>query len=85
MPGSGAEVLLSYSQENDLSAQLQHLTWCFTVGTRNYDVAMKVRWIYKEEFQLLLRLAGFSRWVLYGGFDKAPYEGEGEMVWIVEK
>ena len=30
---------------------------------------MTARWIYKEEFQLLLRLAGFSRWQLFGTYD----------------
>ena len=27
---------------------------------------MTGRWIFKDEFQLLLRLGGFSRWECYG-------------------
>ena len=42
--------------------------------------------IYKREFELLLRLAGFKRWQVYGGFDYQPLESSNqEMVWIIEK
>jgi SAM-dependent methyltransferase len=30
------------------------------------------RWIYKGEMALLLRVAGFGRWEIYGGFDRQP-------------
>jgi ubiquinone/menaquinone biosynthesis C-methylase UbiE len=41
--------------------------------------------IYKREFELLLMLAGFKRWQVYGGFDYQPLEShEQEMVWIIE-
>ncbi len=42
--------------------------------------------IYKREFELLLSLAGFKRWHVYGGFDYQPLESyKQEMVWIIEK
>jgi hypothetical protein len=42
--------------------------------------------IYKREFILLLRLAGFSKWQVYGGFDYQPLNSsKQEMVWIIEK
>lgn len=31
-----------------------------------------VRWIYKAEMELLLRVAGFARWKILGGFDGRP-------------
>ena len=31
-----------------------------------------IRWIYKNEMELLLRLAGFARWEIFGGFDGRP-------------
>lgn len=34
------------------------------------------RWIYKTEMELLLRLAGFERWQIFGGFDRHPLESE---------
>ena len=42
--------------------------------------------IYKKEFELLLRLAGFGKWSVYGNFDQRPLTSyKQEMVWIVEK
>ncbi|MCC6013851.1 MAG: class I SAM-dependent methyltransferase [Candidatus Verstraetearchaeota archaeon] len=42
--------------------------------------------IYKREFELLLRLAGFRKWEVYGGFDYKPLTSyKQEMVWIIEK
>jgi len=35
-----------------------------------------VRWIYKEEMALLLRVAGFRRWEIFGGFDRRPLTEE---------
>jgi SAM-dependent methyltransferase len=31
-----------------------------------------IRWIYKHEMELLLRVAGFERWQIYGDFDRHP-------------
>jgi len=31
-----------------------------------------MRWIYMHEMELLLRLAGFARWNILGGFDGRP-------------
>jgi hypothetical protein len=47
---------------------------------------MDVRWVYREEFKLLLRLAGFSEWKLYGDFGKSDYDAaSSEMIWIAHK
>ena len=35
-----------------------------------------LRWIYKHEMELLLRLAGFARWRILGGFDGRPLAHE---------
>ena len=41
--------------------------------------------IYKKEFELLLRLAGFKKWKVHGGFNYEPLKSyRQEMVWIVE-
>ena len=46
----------------------------------------ELAYIYKREFELLLRLAGFSSWQVYGGFDYQPLESiNQEMVWIINK
>jgi ubiquinone/menaquinone biosynthesis C-methylase UbiE len=42
--------------------------------------------IYKREFELLLSLAGFKRWQVYGSFEYQALESyKQEMVWIIEK
>ena len=35
-----------------------------------------IRWIYKAEMELLLRIAGFARWRILGGFDGRPLRHE---------
>jgi len=42
----------------------------------------ELRWSFRFELELLLRVAGFSRWDVRGGFDGRPLEREAdEMVW----
>ncbi len=43
-----------------------------TADVRHYEFAL--RWTYKAEMELLLHLAGFSRWEILGGFDRRPLE-----------
>jgi ubiquinone/menaquinone biosynthesis C-methylase UbiE len=46
----------------------------------------RVAFIYKREFELLLYLAGFKKWKVYGGFDYEPLKSSKQrMVWIVKK
>ncbi len=41
-------------------------------------------YIYKKEFELLLRLAGYREWKVYGGFKKEKLvKSKQEMVWII--
>jgi SAM-dependent methyltransferase len=39
---------------------------------------MDLRWTYKFEMELLLRVAGFSKWEIAGGFDRRPLEKESD-------
>jgi SAM-dependent methyltransferase len=48
--------------------------------------AFTLRWTYKAEMELLLRLSGFTRWDVRGGFDGQPLEKDtDEMVWTAWK
>lgn len=38
------------------------------------EFPMTGRWIFKDEFQLLLRVAGFNRWECYGSPERDPLE-----------
>jgi SAM-dependent methyltransferase len=52
------------------------------------DFPMTARWIFKEEFQLLLRLAGFSRWEAFSTPQGEPLVvglDETYSYWVVEK
>jgi SAM-dependent methyltransferase len=40
--------------------------------TRTHRFATTQRWVYRAEFELLLRAAGFTRWEILGGWDRAP-------------
>lgn len=46
----------------------------------------QLAFIYKREFELLLRLAGFRKWKVCAGFNRKPLKSyKQEMVWIIEK
>jgi SAM-dependent methyltransferase len=45
-----------------------------------------LRWIYKAEMELLLRVAGFARWEVAGGFDGRPLARDTDlMIWTAWK
>ncbi|MCJ7450143.1 MAG: hypothetical protein MUP58_00165 [Candidatus Nanohaloarchaeota archaeon QJJ-9] len=55
-------------------------------GKLVWENDFKTKLVSKREFELLLKLVGFSDWKVYGGFDKQELEStEQEAVWIVEK
>lgn len=81
-PIKGSSVDISFFYTNDIVNQLQTGLMRFTFDGHSYDYEMQMRWIYKEEFQLLLRLAGFSKWEVYGSFSKKPFRHtDCEMIW----
>lgn len=75
--------------KNDLVAQRQTIGWVLQDidghgnVVRTADLSLSLRWIYKSEFELLLKAAGYTRWTVYGGFNGEALEREDqEMVWI---
>lgn len=83
---SNRRIDLYYKQQNLISDQLQHIQWKFVTEDGELLSDMRVRWIYKEEFQLLLRLAGFENWALLGDFDGTTFStNSSEMIWIATK
>jgi len=67
----------------------QIIEFTFTWKKDNHIISgfrSRLALIYKREFELLLRLAGFKKWQVYGGFNYQPLESyKQEMVWVVEK
>jgi len=86
-PETGRFLRLYDGRRLDLATQTQHSRIAIeeldaggqVAGTHRF-VAV-VRWIYPSEMELLLRLAGFDRWEVAGGFDGRPAAGhEGAIV-----
>ena len=82
---TGAAIKVAFRQVNDFSQQVQHITWQFQMVGTTEETHMLVRWIYRDEFESLAKSSGFRVTAVYSGFDKTPYSGDGEMVWILEK
>lgn len=80
-PESGRPIRQRIVCQYDFDQQ-QVLDRCFIkYDEESEDFPMTARWIFKEEFQLLLRLAGFERWECFGtpegdplvvGLDETP-------------
>jgi SAM-dependent methyltransferase len=72
----------------DFNDQLD-LNQCFIeYEDERAEFSMNGRWIFKEEFQLLLRLAGFARWECFATPEGDPLEvglGETQSYWVVYK
>jgi hypothetical protein len=88
LPDSGRVFQASDSLRRDLVNQLNHVTFhfdeCWSDGAAgtSFDVRITLRWVYKGEFALLLRAAGFERWQVCGGFEGEPLlRDDQEMVW----
>lgn len=67
--------------------QLIRVEWIFEdeKGKKKKLLKIHLCYIYKKEFELLLELAGFKKWTVYGGFKKEKLKNEKqEMVWIIE-
>ena len=87
-PQTGRQISVWFKKTVDLGEQTEHYQWFFAYDGEKAAVSMTARWIYKEEFQLLLRLVGFSRWQLFGTHDGQPYAGSketGTTYWVVER
>jgi SAM-dependent methyltransferase len=55
-------------------------------GELLWETEFDLKPIYRREMELLVRLAGFSEWEVYGDFDRSPLTPESdEQVWVVER
>jgi SAM-dependent methyltransferase len=50
---------------------------------REVAVTLRLAWVFKPQMELLLRCAGFSRWAIYGGFDRRPLVNDDDEI-VVE-
>jgi SAM-dependent methyltransferase len=87
-PETGLPIRQRLVGRSDFNQQLI-LDRCFIeYEGQSEDFPMTGRWIFKEEFQLLLRLAGFKHWKCFGtaeGEQLIVGREEAFSYWIVEK
>lgn len=58
----------------------------YSEGELLWETEFDLKPVYRREFELLVRLAGFSEWTVYGDFDRSPLTPESdEQVWVVER
>jgi SAM-dependent methyltransferase len=60
-------------------------TLTLSVRGPNGESTMALAWLSAEEWQALLDQAGFEVEALYGWFDRRPFTGGEDMVWIARK
>jgi len=71
---------------NETEQIVESRYWEIRDGRKVDSYKIRLALIYKREFELLLRLAGFTKWRVYGGFKKEELKSsKQEMVWIIEK
>lgn len=87
-PETGLPIRQRITARHDFNNQLI-LDRCFIeYEGEEVDFPMTGRWIFKDEFQLLLRLGGFQRWEVFGTPEGDPLEvrlEETHSYWILYK
>ena len=81
---------IAVTSESYFTDEPNQIVQCiFRINRQGRQVAIqkfRLALIYKKEFEFLLRLAGFSKWKVFGGFKKEKLtSSRQEMVWIIEK
>jgi hypothetical protein len=81
-PTTGLPVRIYDTRTFDRIAQIQHsVNEIQELDAQGQVVvthrsATSIRWIFRNEMELLLQIAGFVRWEIYGDFDRRPLENE---------
>jgi SAM-dependent methyltransferase len=82
----GEEEVRRYSTvSNDAARQLLHVRyrherWRGDAKVSDETTELRLRWLYRYELEHLLARAGFEPVAFYRGFDRAPFDGTGEIV-----
>ena len=87
-PETGRPIRQRLDGRFDFNHQLT-LDRCFIeYDDEREEFSMNGRWIFKEEFRLLLRLAGFEQWQYFSTPDRGPLEiglEETQSYWVAYK
>jgi len=60
--------------------RLRHERWRAGAKLSEETAEIRMRWFFRYEVEHLLARAGFEPIAFYGGFDRRPYDGTGEIV-----
>ena len=78
-PDTGLPIEVTHKTKIDMGEQTETIYWTFTHNGQRHEVPLHSRWIYKEEFQLLLHIAGFRKWQIFGSHNGTPYVGSPDL------
>jgi SAM-dependent methyltransferase len=90
-PTTGLPMRIYITRRFDYVAQTQYALSEFELLARdgtvqtNYRSQVKVRYIYKHEMELLLRVAGFAQWRIFGDFHSRPMSSENDTIVVVAR
>ena len=88
-PVTGADIRVSFTMSSDALTQRESGVYYFEHKGKVHEIPYESRYTYPSEFELLLRLAGFQRWEVYGSPDcTQPFELSTENTmgfWVVRK
>ena len=89
-PETGHTVHRFYIRRLDLATQTQHVTFILdetdAAGTvRRTTFPFRMRFVYRYEMELLLRMAGFNQEALYGSYHLEPFDSESEKMIFVAR
>jgi SAM-dependent methyltransferase len=85
-PETGLPMRMYDTRTIDRVAQVQHSVNELELLAADGSVAavhrsqVSLRYVYKHEMELLLRVAGFARWEICGDFDRRPLTREGDVM-----
>lgn len=83
---TGVEYQIWRQFEHDPITQIGAYNREFISGDKTLHSTLHFRWLYPSEITLLLKLAGFSSWEVFGGFNGEPLEPDStSQVWIARK
>jgi SAM-dependent methyltransferase len=88
-PKTGLPVRLYDTRTFDRVAQTQHsvneIEFLSADGSVDRVVRSQIssRYMFKHELELLLRVAGFPHWEIYGGFEREPLDSENQPMVVV--
>jgi ubiquinone/menaquinone biosynthesis C-methylase UbiE len=89
-PETGNTVHRFYTRRLDLATQTQYVTFIIDVSDsegvmQRTTFPFRMRYVYRYEMELLLRMTGFSLEDVYGSYDLEPFDSESERMIFVSR